>query len=353
MKLVFLMPIAGLIISSCGTTFEVKNINSYKQQKLANTLAMPDRGEMDEKKTLPRVVVLGTNSTNNKLAASSQIDQILTRNIGMDLRMKTQVVSSAKFNPKLESAIKNSQPYQGEIFADYAILGSISELGSHSVYVDDYIDAGEFYLAQGSCENTLSFAGVLDVFKIPSMLKIGSVTFETGEKNTEKLKGKENVRMLKKDDARMEMLSGGLKGNPSKNHKCSFPENSLKQKVDSLTENAIGSYKENLVNTISPTGYILEKRVNGSQVIFKTSLGTAQGVEVDTRVAVLQLKNSDDMSSFEADIDSFKIGEGGISNELGANHSWILVDDQQVSSKIRLGDLVKVQYRTGFLGLYK
>jgi len=39
-----------------------------------------------------------------------------------------------------------------------------------------------------------------------------------------------------------------------------------------------------------------------------------------------------------------KVGEGAITNKVKAKSTWIVVDDEEIASRIRLGDVMKITF---------
>ncbi len=44
-----------------------------------------------------------------------------------------------------------------------------------------------------------------------------------------------------------------------------------------------------------------------------------------------------------------KVGENAATNKVKAKSAWIVVDDEEIASRIRLGDVVKTTFKKGLL----
>ena len=55
----------------------------------------------------------------------------------------------------------------------------------------------------------------------------------------------------------------------------------------------------------------------------------------------------DESQTREESSEEYKIAEGTVTNEVGDNHAWILVDDE-TAEKIKLGDYVKQNFESSF-----
>ncbi|MNJ73538.1 hypothetical protein D3C77_703420 [compost metagenome] len=54
----------------------------------------------------------------------------------------------------------------------------------------------------------------------------------------------------------------------------------------------------------------------------------------------------------EASVDSFVVGSAFVSDKIGADNAWVVIDEE-VIDKIRLGQPVRVQYKKSFMDQMK
>lgn len=110
------------------------------------------------------------------------------------------------------------------------------------------------------------------------------------------------------------------------------------------TEAGIRGKRNEVLNEFAPKGYITEKRVHAKEkkAIFRVQLGKNTGAKQGDKVEIWTLQKVG--SSF----DEVSLGTGVMSNIIGNEGSWILVEDEKVANRVRKYDYVKVKMGGGF-----
>ncbi len=109
------------------------------------------------------------------------------------------------------------------------------------------------------------------------------------------------------------------------------------------TDDGIKSKRNDVLNEFAPKGYITDKRVKDKKAIFRVQLGKNTGAKPGDPVEIWTLQKVG--SSF----DEVSLGKGRMSDIVGNEGSWILVDDEKVAGRVRKFDYVKVKMGGGFL----
>jgi hypothetical protein len=113
----------------------------------------------------------------------------------------------------------------------------------------------------------------------------------------------------------------------------------------SATEGGIKSKRSQVLNEFAPKGYITERRTKGKQSIFRVQLGKNTGTKMGDTVEIWTIQK------VGSSLDEVSLGKGRMSNIVGNEGSWILVDDEKVAARVRKFDFVKVKVGGLFDGL--
>lgn len=109
---------------------------------------------------------------------------------------------------------------------------------------------------------------------------------------------------------------------------------------------AISDQSHEIKNFFAPKGYVVERRSNGEQSMFKVLLGREQGAKPGDYVAIYSPRMKEtDAFSLKGQMEEVLVAEGTLDDSVGDTVSWVVVDDMDTSVKVRLGDYVKVRYQ--------
>lgn len=98
--------------------------------------------------------------------------------------------------------------------------------------------------------------------------------------------------------------------------------------VREATEDGAAAVK----NYVGPRAYILERRAKGDKNIFKLSLGEKRGFEWRSDVHIYRPAAGE------------KVAEATVTNRVGDDYAWVLIDEPETAEKVRRGYYAKVHY---------
>ena len=118
-----------------------------------------------------------------------------------------------------------------------------------------------------------------------------------------------------------------------------------------ILEDALPCAKVSIQNRFAPRGYIREHRVSdaGDAHIFRTSLGRKNGARPGLELGVFRaqyMTTADGRQGRE----ELRIGDAIVTDEIGDDYSWILVDMGKLAQPILAGDLVRAVYSESLAG---
>ncbi len=110
-------------------------------------------------------------------------------------------------------------------------------------------------------------------------------------------------------------------------------------------------------NEFAPRGYIEEHRKSdsGDINIFKTSLGKKNGAKEGLELSIFRVQYMTTADG-QQEREERRIGKATISDQIGPDHSWVLIDVGDMDQKVLAGDAVRAVYAETFtaeLGLGK
>jgi hypothetical protein len=102
-------------------------------------------------------------------------------------------------------------------------------------------------------------------------------------------------------------------------------------------------------NQFAPRGYIEEHRKShaGDVNIFKTSLGSRNGAREGLELSIFRVQYMTTAEGHQ-DREERRIGHAVISDQIGPDHSWVLIDVGNLEQKVLAGDMVRAVYQDSF-----
>jgi hypothetical protein len=130
---------------------------------------------------------------------------------------------------------------------------------------------------------------------------------------------------------------------------CPYGDLQRQTLFEGVIEEALQCLRIPVQNFFAPRGHVLEHRqtAEGGDHIFKTSLGSEQGVGASQRVEIYRVQLSTAADGSRAR-DERMIAEGEVTDGVGPDHSWISVDPSKASQPLLDGDAVRPVYRETF-----
>ncbi|MGC8121090.1 hypothetical protein [Marinobacter sp. VGCF2001] len=203
--------------------------------------------------------------------------------------------------------------YQGAPVADYAVRTTVTgasfgaEFEEASRWTDD---DGDVHVTPASCNYSSRVAVSVDVYTVPELKRVKSFRGEGSSSASE--------------DARSASCN---KGGPGL--------------VRSASEDAIYEIQEDLKAFFSPIGYVLHGfETSDGTFVLKTSLTKELGAKAGKGVRIVNVTEEGDR---------YPIGEGTIAKPLVNSGAFVVVDEDVVS-RVRIGDEVRVDHSCSFMG---
>ncbi|MCA0912744.1 MULTISPECIES: hypothetical protein [Marinobacter] len=203
--------------------------------------------------------------------------------------------------------------YQGAPVADYAVRTTVTgasfgaEFQEASRWTDD---DGETHVTPAKCKYSSRVAVSVDVYTVPELTRVKSLRSEGTSSASE--------------DARS---SNCNKGGPGL--------------VRSAAEDAVYEIQEDLKAFFSPIGYVLHGfETSDGKFVLKTSLTKELGAQEGKGVRIVNVTEEGDR---------YPVGEGTIAKPLVNSGAFVIVDEEVVS-RVRIGDEVRVDHSCSFMG---
>jgi len=110
-----------------------------------------------------------------------------------------------------------------------------------------------------------------------------------------------------------------------------------------------GDAKAELLNVFAPRGYVIGRRENGKEVIFKISMGTTQGLLPGVSVVIVSEQDSINPITQKTSSDLIDVVKGKVSDLVLSSEAWVVPDDAEKAKRVSLGDQVIVKHEAGLM----
>lgn len=331
MKKIFVTAGMGIMMLWGCASNTIKSLDEYSQVPMANAAIMPTETELEAKPY--KVVVFEVNDQDVQLAKESDVGTTVSGRLVTNINEANATMVDSTGLSDLKQAIETkSSDYDANGVADYAVTGQISaanfskEFTKTSAYKDK---EGKVHVIPAYCTYSAVVRGNVNIYSV---------------------KTKEVVSNI------------GLSGNNSKktedpkvNRWSTCPPISQQEIVSIVRgagNSAANGTKLQMQNFFAPKGYVLERRTNGKKSIFKVSLGQVNGAKKNLKAVFYNIEQGQNPITGKTTEAQNKIAEGEVTNRVDARQAWIMVDDEEVASQIKLGDMVNIKYEKRFLGLF-
>ncbi|MBN2782979.1 MAG: hypothetical protein JXQ66_07055 [Campylobacterales bacterium] len=319
----------GIFFSGCGTAIV---LSEYQPSPIQKSKYIPSKEEIKNSE-LPKIIIMDIDDNAFKIANSASLGKTLSTTINQELSLAKSVkivkrLNDANNNSTLAEEIKAAElalevgSDVGE--ADYVISGDIS----NTTY-DYKFNEGYYYTVETkegkkrvynppSIDYSSCVSGTVKVLVLPELVEVKSISFD---------------------------------GCSSNSHEARSPRDA-RRSDDSLVREA-GAYAiqraiNPLKNFFAKKGYIYEMRSDEDEIIVKTNLGREYGAREGEKVEIFAIEDSYNLLEDEMKKDEVKIGNGVISNQIGSDFSWVIVDELYDAKIIKAGDYIKIRYKRGY-----
>jgi len=315
---------------SCSSSIK---LNEYSIKNINKAKFIPSKEIMRGKK-VPKVIIININNNKLKIAKRSNLGSSMSTIIksGLSRAKSTKIIqrmysgSSSNYRLILKKEIKAAELAKeigsdvGQ--ADYVISGKISNATYNHSYIEGYnyivkTKKGiihKYIPPKVDYESCVS--GSIDILSLPELDIVENIRFDKCAYTSSQVG---SVRDIKKSNDSLVREAGS-------------------------SAMRIANFK--IKDFFSKKGYIYELRAKDDKQIIKTTLGYKYGAKQDKEVFIFKIKKVDNALLGTSTKSDVKIGEGVISNQIGADYSWIIIDE--LEEDVNLGDFIKIKYEAGF-----
>ena len=333
---IFLISIL-VIFSAISCSPTIKNFDSYQKQFLTKSNFLPSEEAIAGKP--PKIAVFNFDENNIETAMQSGLGQFSATNIeNIIKKYHLGDLVDRKAVDKLQkevalSEMKKTGSYKGPQVAEYAVSGSIANAGFSKKYSSGttYFDpkAGRMISIPPRFSYKGDVAGNITIYELPSMSVVNVVNFSGNKTRTENVQQKGGVNL------------GGLQIGGEQAVGIDRDDSLVRKAAEDGIDNAVPEIR----NALSQKGYILEKRAYKNKSIFKISLGSENGLEMGDKFEISGQFESENSITGKLEVERRVIGDGVVSDKIDPKTSWVIVNDDAIVSKIRVGDSVKMKYK--------
>lgn len=307
-----------LLMSGCAAT--IKDISEYRSAPLLEAEYMPSKDLLDSRR--PQIVVFDADDSALKDRAG-QVGSVLSRAVESRLAESGAEIIDRNLALALRDELalaeaKGQGVYQGPAVANFAVKASITNADFTSEYVQIQLVRTKkgTYFEPAHCNYRAKFSGSLRIYELPALRLLASVS----------LNGPAFLSSEEKcNKARAEPL--------------------IRQAV----EEAVTRSRTEFQNVFAPKGYVIEKRIKGSDAIFKIMLGSTNGIKSQDKLAFFSQRQTVNPLTQKTGYEEIMLAEGVVSDLVATDYSWVIPADQDKAKKIRLGDFVKVVFKKSAL----
>lgn len=312
------MAAMAMAVTGCSST-GVSDLSSYKPVPIPKADHIPSKEQMRLGKS--KVVVYEVQSATPG-AKEYGLDAAMTSALEGKVAKAAELVdrSAARaLRREVETAERSGDAsYSGPDVADYAVKAQISQANFGSSFQearttedDDQIPA--------KCSYEAEVVGVMKIYTVPDL-----------------------------DVAKTIGLEGdAYSSTETRSSECNAAGQGL---LRTAAEEAISSRRTAFQNFFAPRGYVVKRRKKEDDNLFKTTLGTDLAAKKGRSVQVIRVQENRNELTGAMEIHKRQLAEGVITEELGANYSWIRVSEPKKADKLKMGDRVKPVFEKGWLG---
>lgn len=314
--------LVSVALGGCASS-AIKDVGAFQKAPLQNAEIMPSKAALAGAK--PRVVVFELEDKMGSAAGDQVADAIVKELNGT----KNVVVVDRALATKLEQEItlaetKGRTGYTGQSVADFAITGKITSAAAGNSYTAASSwtgKDGKTYYTPAKCTTTGRIAFAIKISQLPSLDVVATFDSEAVVSSSQ--------------DAQYSYCPN-------------LSDAAAKGIISAAAASAVQKRHTELKNEFAPVGYVLERRTFEKSNIFKISLGKSGGAKQGLKVQVLHSMTETNALTGAASTERVKVAEGVISDQIGDASAFVIVSDAASAEKIKLGDMVKVQFEDSF-----
>lgn len=213
----------------------------------------------------------------------------------------------------LRAEMGGAGSYKGAPIADYAVKTTVTQasFGSSFSEARSWVDdKGKRHTNPAKCNYAGKVAISVDVYTVPELNRVKSFRGEGSESASEE----------------------------TRNSNCSATGGNM---IRAAAIDSVYEIQEELKAFFAPIGYVLNGyEISENEFVLKTSLTSDLGAKPGRGVRLINVT---------AEGDRYPVGEGKIADPVVGSGAFVVVDDE-VISKVRIGDEVRIDHSCSFMG---
>lgn len=307
--LVCLVSVCG--ITGCAINSTISNFDEYAVVPMIKSACAPRSTEVSTSKIIVSVARFDDSSL------ESDASKKLSREANLPTLMSTRVQD---FLHEAGMEVYSKQERRGKLH-DYVVIGTL-----------DTVDL------------TTDFKGAHE----EKQYKIAGKKQQVGPKCKHKATVKGHIKIYDNTLKLVDNIPIGASQSTSEDttiEQCSITSKDVPL-VRAAAEEAVNEVKTTLQNFHSLAGYVLEKRSNMKDSIYKVSIGKGVGLKPGADVEVWRCYHYTNPLTKKTAMESRLVAKGTVTNEVGSNYSWVKLEEER---DLQLGDTVKVTHRGSLL----
>lgn len=321
MKASAYFPIMGVtflslvLLSGCATTVD---LSKFHDADMKEAEVMPSKALLKQERS--KIVVFDADEGDLHNAVNAQLGKTFAVAVEAELvEVGTEIVDrelAIKLKDELRLAeSRGAGNYAGPQVAQYTVRGKLNsaEYGVKYYEAKKWKDSkGKYQVNPAYFEHQGVVAGIVSIYELPSLRLLATIKVNGSASLTD-------PRMTANQHTGASLLR-------------------------SATVNAIKRSGHELKNLFSPQGYVVERRSDGDKSIFKILMGSSQGVRHEDKVIIYSLRKRMNALTGEEQTEEIPVAHAIVSDQINANESWVVPEDNDASMQVRLGNFVKVRY---------
>ncbi len=321
--------IAASLLGGCSNT-TIKDLSSWKnvamQRSISayNTKALLATG--DRIKIVVDKFVEPENQSVRQLASLANLSNVMAAVSEKYLTKAGVEVIDRKDAKRLLKEIRLAEAkgkagrYKGPQVVQYALVGYVDGIDTSSKFTERKCSGGK--CSSPTCTYTANIVGKIRIYTVPELRMVKSIA-------------------LKDDATRYE---------ETRTDTCmSRGAASYTTVIRDVGEQAVKGARIKFQNFFAPKAYVSNMRMKDGKYIIKINIGKNRNLEEGTVIKVFTTRLEKDGITGEEREEKMEIAAGKVTNQIGQDYAWVILDEPELASRIRIGFFVKAYFeKNGF-----
>lgn len=319
--------IVGLLVS-CGLTGCItaveKDFDSFQTTTMQTSELTQAKSASDLRQQKQKVVVFAYDEANSALtkevnvkgAMASQLEAYLQK-AGVEIvsRRETERQAVEEESKVYKFLTGQDAQYTGPTNADYVVMGMITSVDAGANY--QAAVQGRNYSRPPQCQYNATMNGTLRVYSVAEGRVVRTI----------------NLRGI------------GSRSEDTTTSSCKVTSNTLPL-VRAAAEQSLENERTQLQNLFSQKGFVVDKRTNKkNKTIFQVSLGKQDGLEPGSKIEIYTRFLMENQLTKDVRAEERKVADGKVTDFIGDDSAWIVINDEIEAERVKLGDHVKVLHK--------